>query len=955
MDTWVQVEKLRDGDSVNAETFNTPIDQLASRTEYLKRKLGTLIDEGVQSALILRDVDFDPDEADKIAVGLVVYRADGGFRLAQAKMHLYDSFVAHESAFTLGIVVRVESGRGDVLIYGKMDMGSDALFSPTGMLQSGETFRAGRYYLSATEPGRITANPNGPLIYLGSFHSGDGTAASGAYTLDAVAYINPQFLDIGTSHVHRAYPLVARPAGNVVNGDVVGYYPDGASDSGSSIDSSSSSSGSSDSGKAYPSLVFGGTWTSTNDVSYVFWLEGRAWGSVTLHWTKNGDTLRDYHIGIPAPGVFVDLDNGLKVKVNFPEATSSEAWTSDLSEDERTWTLEMPYAGKGWVNHSVDTIASKDGAVSLGECGSATTAVYASLSGAWPNSDNTVYLMFPSKLYTKEFTDADTKVTLDDNVTYEFLQEGDSASGDNIAVVKAATVEETLHNLAMLVNGDGGRDLLVMGTTLVSTSPSINGGMEMSGGSSGFNVIGGIIPLMVAYDADGYVIGDIVQNAPTYVPIQLDRLRVTVFGTTARATCGAGTVLSATAYDYAPDAIYDYVMGLHQEVDYYFPPVPAQAAGLFVNGVEMENAAIFPNNPTYLIGRKTLYWMEEKEDLRPWPKDITSHDEKVAPEDDKTMVFYFIVGFQCASGPVTSLVPAPGSPIKLYTHGTNDEAYTGDLMIAADLDLGVADAGVKGFNVAKQGRSGKLLAGPVVEKIKGGNGIRVTQAPGCPIGQGTVTIALDDGTMRNHFNEVALENAKQEKLGLFPYISLLGWGSSGNIPSAFTMMMRVPTNLDASIEYQMQLRLTMFGATGYTGDSKRVAGIQMEYNVLPDYTGDTHLSLKTNLVVPASPRIIAVPFGHWNGTRWEYTAYDPFVATTEGDAAAPKSDDVCVPFDTLPIPSAVELPNFKLKPGYLVAIRISRTNPPGSAIGTGLSPYTGPIGFLSMEWTLEEA
>jgi hypothetical protein len=50
----------------------------------------------------------------------------------------------------------------------------------------------------------------------------------------------------------------------------------------------------------------------------------------------------------------------------------------------------------------------------------------------------------------------------------------------------------------------------------------------------------------------------------------------------------------------------------------------------------------------------------------------------------------------------------------------------------------------------------------------------------------------------------------------------------------------------------------------------------------------------------------------------------------------------------------VELGDFVLKPGYLVAVRISRTDPPQTTVGASVSPYTGQIGFLSMEWTLEE-
>jgi hypothetical protein len=954
MDTWVQVEKLQDGESVNSEVLNTPIEQLASRTEYLKRRLGTIIENGIQSALILSDVDLDTEDLDSLEVGMVVYKAEHGFRRAQAKMHLYDDYTADDSAFTIGILVAKTEKKGDVLIYGKLDIGEDPLLTVAGMLQDGEKFRSGRYYLSANEPGRITANPSGPLIYIGSFHSAATT--SGEYAPGAFACINPQFMDIGTSHVHRAYPLVARPAGDLDGTSVIGYLP-----SDHSAD------------KHYPSLIFGGTWTSTPDVTYDFFLsESSAWGEVTLSWKKDGDDSYKERV-VPAPGVFIDLDNGLKVKVMFPDANSSHAFAAgSLELGERSWRLTFPWAGKGWVNHSVEAIAQRVADASgSGESSPddelITPDIRAVFYGAWPDSDNTVFCAFPQSVREVSFPSEDdlTAYTVD-GVTYEFVDAGydeSSLSGD-VPVVKGGTIAESLVNLAAAVNKGippSRARLLAHDDSVVEVSYDDAESSDGSSTGGSFDVVGGTIPLMVVYTADYELLRQVFTDVPTYAPIWLGGdFHVLVYApeatTSHNYTCHPGTVLMATAYDYAPDAVYDYVMGLHQSVDFYYPPVPAQAAGLFVNGVEMENAALFPDNPTYCLGRKTIHWMEDDIEHLPWPYGITSHDDPVDPADDKTIAFYFIVGFQCASGPVTSIVPAPNSPIKVYTYGTNEAAYTGDLMIDADLDLKTVDAGVKGFNVPKRSKGGNLLTGPVVEKIKGGTGIVVTQEAGCPVGQGTVTISLDNGTLREHFNEVALENAKQEKLGLFPYISLLGWGTGTNIPSAFTLMMRVPTSLDPDKNYQLQVRMTMFGALGYKSTAKRVAGIQMEYNILPDYTGDTHSSLKTGLIAPENPRVFTVPFGHIDGREYSYVAYDPFVASTEYKDDSPEVvPDVKVPFTSLPIPSNEELPGVHLKPGYLVAIRISRTSPSGVGGLYETGEYTGPIGFLSMEWTLEEA
>lgn len=960
MDTWVQVDKFQDGDSVNSETLNTPIDQLSSRTEYLKRKLASLKDDGFQSALVLSDVSLDASEADKMSIGSVVYLdGEGGCKLAQAKMHLYDNFTADETAFTIGVLIDKNVKTGDVLIYGKLDIGDNPLLTASGMLQSGEVFRAGRYYLSANEPGKITANPGGPVIYIGSFHSNKTT--DNEFSLDAVACINPQFMDIGTSHVHRAYPLVARPAGHIkeeiidpntnkVKKNVIGYLPD--------------SHGSES--KQYPSLIFGGTWTQKDGdrVNYRFVLsDSSSWGNVTLSWNKNNSTSYQ-SVEIPAPGVFVNLDNGLQVKVMFPGATSSNAF-SDLTEEEKIWNLTFPDAGKGWVNHEVTTIASVIGESQSQDSNGNTPEMHALITGSLSDSDQDIYIAFPTDYTKKTLNPADLdKITIGSE-NYQFVTAGQSADSEYTPVAKAATVPESLKNLAETVNNSieeakvlfNNKTLYVIGSVLYVNGSSV----PRSKYGADFNVIGGTIQLLIAYKDTYETIGTPIQTASsTYTNIALGNtgLKVLIYADNATSgnnyTCVEGTCLKATMrQDPLASAIYEYVMGLHQSIDYYFPPVPAQSAGLFVNGVEMENAALFPDNPTYTIGRKTIYWMEDDAEHLPWPAGITGHDDPVLPSDDKTMAFYFTVGFQGATGPVTSIVPAPNSPLKIYTYGTKETAYTGDLEIDAAFDFKVNDANIQGYNVAKQGAGGELLAGPVVEKIRAGNGLIVKEDPGCPKGQGTLTISLDNGTIRDQFSEIALENAKQEKIGLLPYISLLGWnGSYGNIPSAFTMMMRVPTNLDPAKDYQLNLKMTMFGTVGFSESKYKMAGIKLEYNILPDYTGDQHASLASGLIAPMSPRQINVPFGHVEGNDKVYTAYDPFVAATNADAES-LSDDVLVNFSNTPIPSSTELNGVTLKPGYLVAIRISRTSPTNTG-GSGYFEYRDPIGFLSLNWELDE-
>ena len=933
---WSDVTRFKDAEPVNADTFNVPVEQLTSRTDYLKHRLDSLMSSGVQSALVLHGVSFDYEIGDVPQPGDIVYRHENGFRKAQAKMHMYDDFSADESAFTIGVVKDVSKDTGDVLIYGSMSFDHGSGVTVDYMLQTGEEFRPGRYYLSATEPGKITAYPNGPLIYIGSFHSKES---------EHVAYVNPQFLDIGTSHVHRAYSLVARPAGSVVDGKVVGHFPNEGT------------------GNERPSLILGGTWTSVNDATFHIVLGNTTdWGRVTLFWTKTiGDVESEQKsVKIPAPGVFVALEDGVKVKVNFPDATNRTAFVPP-EEGQYTWDLVMPDAGKGWVNHDVYASGSShDGSVSV------------RISGSWPDSSNEVECVFPGLVYTKAFTDIpDVSDTIKiGTVTYTFVDVSDSYEPGPMEVPLAGTLEETLRNLAAVVNKDlaGMEDpvppsVFVIGDTIVTADIPIDSEDPEVFGD--FDIVGGSIGCMLVYSRYYEIIG-VVKGEDTFVPTEIydGSLTASVYSTTIKESdttpvvCKTGTRVRLSAYDYMPSARYDYVMGLHQEVDFHYPPVPAKAAGLFVNGVEMEGGALFPDNPTYVLGKRTIYWMKDDDDNRPWPKSVDNRYAVIDdPVRDKMMALYFVVGFQCATGPVTSLTTAPGAPLKLYSFGTNDEATTGDLMIDAAIDFNVRDSKLKGYIVPKAGRGGKLLAGPVVERIKAGPGVVVTSDPGCPDGYGTVTVGLDDGSMRSHFNEIALENAKQEKLGLFPYVSLLGYSSSMT-PSGFTMMMRVPSHINKDTDYNLFLRMVMFGTVGYTGSIQQAAGIQLDYNILPDYTDDVYSSLKTGLLVPTDSRRIAVPLGHsLQGQPWTYTSFDPFVATNDPEALKDVRSDICVPFSELPIPDKSEFPlsisnKVKLKPGYMVAVRISRIATPTGNADVTYSPYVGPLGFLSMEWTL---
>lgn len=749
MEMWAQLKKFSDGEDLNADTLNVPIGQLGDRTTYLYNRLRELFSSDSKSSLILSDVELSTEEGRVPAVGNAVYLDNKHevFAAAKATMSLCDDFTASDSAFTVGILLSRDgnSNKGDVLLYGNMSLNPSGVAIPvSSIIESGEDFRPGRYYLSANEAGHLTAHPTGPLIYVCTI-SGEVSAGG----LNGTALVAPNFLDIGTSHVHRSARLVARPAGELSEDGkhVLGY--------GTTVD-----------GPYH--LLFGGTWTGRRrGMSYKFKLGVDSQTSgLLLMWNEGADTSSDtyaHSVPISAGGDPVDVSNGLTARLLVDgDATGA-------SDDQKTWDpLVFPEAGRGWVDH----------------------------------------------------------------VTY-----------------------------------DGDPD---------------------------------------------------------------------------------------------PDAKYDYVLGMDQYVSNYWPPVPAKSAALVVNGVEMDNKAFFPDNPTVSFGRDTIHWYCDVRGKMPWPDLVRRRYAEVDAANDKTEVMHWVRGFQGATGPVTSLQARPGSPIKIYGYGSDKTANTGDLEISAELDFTLEDEGLPGFMVPKDSKDGKMLTGPVVERIVAGPGVSVMSKSGCPKGQGTVIIGLDNGAYRNHFTDIALENAEQAKIGMFPYIRLKGYsGSSISHPSAFTAMMRVPDNLPDTT-YALRVYASVFGENGMSGASAQSACIKLEYNILPDLTApdaEKYSSLKTALLKPDSDRTILIPFGHIDEdtNEFKYNGFDPVLVSTDDPDLYDEADVIEKVFgksipDPLEFSAQRKTPD--LKPGYLVGIRISRAVTPS---GAGVVPYTGPLGFLNLSWELVQS
>ena len=759
MEMWSQVRKFQDGDSLNAKTLNIPVGQLGDRTDYLYSRIMDLLSGDKLSSVVITGVPLSDDGFGYPEIGNAVYlhQYENEETLfaskAKAAMSMYDDFKAADSAFSVGILQSKDSDAGNVgnvLVYGKI--GLDKVSPPipkSNMIESGEEFRPGRYYLSSNEAGKLTSDPNGPIIYVGMI--GGGMNGTGGLTGSAV--INPQFLDIGTSHVHRTAVLKARPAGELSSDGlhVLGY--------GTILE-----------GPFH--LIFGGTWTGDKKVDYSFKVveDGEPGSGYKLAYSSDAGDSWNY-VSIPAIGEPVNVENGIKATLTCSDDSSSSYDLCNLDEHQKEWaSLLFPDAGQGWVDH-----------------------------------------------------------------------------------------------------------------------------------------------------------------APA-----------------------AGSSSSSSSEDGSGVPIYEYVVGMDPQVSNYWPPVPPKSAALLVNGVEMDNAALFPKNPTVEFAKDTIYWFEDEYGRKPWPEDINLADRN--PAYDKVMAMHWVRGFHGATGPVTSIQPKPGSPLKIYGYGTHNAANTGDLEIDAAIDFKIVEGGTSGFMVPKRSELGTLVAGPVVERVVGGPGISVVSTEG-PNGQGTVVVSLSEGSYRDQFSDIALENAEQAKIGMFPYIRLRGYsGRSISSPSAFTAMMRVPTNMPAG-RYAIMLSASVFGENGFTREaSKKYACVNLTYNILPDFSAPGSLmygSLKSSLIKPNSERIVNIPFGHTDSDGITYNGFDPVLLSTE-DPDLENEDDVVEKVFGKSIPDKGDFVDQSLSPwlgpGYLVGVRISR-----AVTSQSLDAYTGPIGFVNLSWTLVQS
>lgn len=160
---WVPtLEQIRDSiDPVDSATMKRILSQYEQREQHLFEKIADITAKDV---LISFEVPLSNVSAPSIN-DVVYYKKETGLEraIAEYSTSLNElSYSPSDSCFVFGIVKTIATNVADVYTHGMIKD-----ISVSALLQTGDTFRAGPYYLSKTEPGKITSNPAGVPIYVG--------------------------------------------------------------------------------------------------------------------------------------------------------------------------------------------------------------------------------------------------------------------------------------------------------------------------------------------------------------------------------------------------------------------------------------------------------------------------------------------------------------------------------------------------------------------------------------------------------------------------------------------------------------------------------------------------------------------------------------------------------------------------------------------------------------------
>lgn len=195
--TWAQIVNLIiNGEAVNGQVTNRPLQQLSARTQYLYERLAA---SALGEALYVNDV---PVEDDALPGDAMYYdESELKYKRALAVVEFDTSFgwyAPAKSCYVIGLLVnKSDTGLGDICSMGMLRGFAEL----ADAIETGSVTTAGALYLSMTTPGAMTFMKPPVGIYVG-YNRGDDTV-----------HIMPTPKDMLEDHIHHKHVLVAAPAG----------------------------------------------------------------------------------------------------------------------------------------------------------------------------------------------------------------------------------------------------------------------------------------------------------------------------------------------------------------------------------------------------------------------------------------------------------------------------------------------------------------------------------------------------------------------------------------------------------------------------------------------------------------------------------------------------------------------------------------------------------------------
>ena len=343
------VTGYENGANLEPEIMNRPILQLRTRTDYLKNKLDYIIGQGLMASVRITDIPLSSNQDKRPALyDFVTIDKDTNTLIkAQAGTAVYP-ITPYEStsleSYSLGIVTNISGNFATVVLYG--DTKELIGLNVSQLLETGETFRSGPYYLSAKEPGKITSKSKGSVVYLGMF-----IADSNNKIIRAL--LAPFIKDYWEAHLHDYSILAGIPAGDIreeTSGTdsykvVAGFLPDTGT------------------GKLRIKLF--GSVLSDENITYTFTLASTdgTLETTTLSWqTSDGSSNGNiaigrlntlYKLGDTPIYIMIELDK------DYASVENSDANAIDSAAFTYTYTKVIPRDVKGWIQRQYNITADR--------------------------------------------------------------------------------------------------------------------------------------------------------------------------------------------------------------------------------------------------------------------------------------------------------------------------------------------------------------------------------------------------------------------------------------------------------------------------------------------------------------------------------------------------------------------------------------------------------------------